>query len=271
MATKDAAPASVSEYISAFPPEVRKILERIRQTVRAAVPEAEEVISYRMPAFRLGGILLYFAAFRSHIGVFPPFSGDARLEKELGPWAGPKGNLRFPLDHPIPYDLIERIATVRARQNAAKAASKTSSTRRSPQGARSKRVPASPRAMGVRPGQTPATVNEATIGRYLEGFRRGDKAAVLACLTEDAEWEVPGAFEARGKAGFAEHFIEPCFAGLPEITVTRHLEANNVVVAEGTVTTHMKDGSVVRLAYCDVFELRDGLICRLKSYLVTLG
>ncbi len=116
-----APPASVSEYISEFPPEVQSVLERIRRTVIAAVPDAEEVISYRMPAFRLGGILLYFAAFKGHIGVFPPFSGDARLEKALAPWRGPKGNLRFPLDRPIPYDLVEAIALARAKQLAAKA------------------------------------------------------------------------------------------------------------------------------------------------------
>ena len=115
------APTSISEYISAFPPAVKAILERIRKTVRTAVPDAQETISYRMPAFRLDGILLYFAAFKSHIGVYPPVSGDPALERALSPYAGPKGNLKFPLDQPIPYDLIARIATLRVTQQATKA------------------------------------------------------------------------------------------------------------------------------------------------------
>jgi uncharacterized protein YdhG (YjbR/CyaY superfamily) len=114
-------PASISEYIAAFPPPVQALLERIRQTVRAAAPTAQETISYRMPAFRLNGILLYFAAFRSHIGIYPPVAGDPALEKALSPYAGPKGNLKFPFDQPIPYDLIARIVTLRAQQQATKA------------------------------------------------------------------------------------------------------------------------------------------------------
>jgi uncharacterized protein YdhG (YjbR/CyaY superfamily) len=136
----DDAPTSISEYISAFPPAVRAILERIRETVRTAAPEARETISYRMPAFRLDGILLYFAAFKSHIGVYPPVSGDAALERALSPYAGPKGNLRFPLDEPIPYDLIARIVALRVKQQATKA-----SATRAPR-ARSGRFPSPDRA-----------------------------------------------------------------------------------------------------------------------------
>jgi uncharacterized protein YdhG (YjbR/CyaY superfamily) len=117
-----AAPKDIDEYIAACSPPARAILERIRRTVRAAVPEAEEVISYRMPAFRLGGILLYFAAFKHHIGVYPPVSGDIELERALSPYAGEKGNLRFPLDQPMRYDLIERIVKLRESQLRAKAA-----------------------------------------------------------------------------------------------------------------------------------------------------
>ena len=110
-------PATIGEYIAAFPDDIGKILARIRSTVRDAAPGAEETISYRMPAFRQNGILIYFAAFRHHIGVSPPIHGDARLEKALAKYAGEKGNLRFPLDEPIPYDLIARIVKLRVRQN----------------------------------------------------------------------------------------------------------------------------------------------------------
>ena len=99
---------------------MRPILREIRRTIRTAAPGAEEVISYRMPAFRLHGILVYFAAFKNHIGLFPPVSGDARLEKAIEPYAGPKGNLRFHLDRPIPYALIERIVRARVKQDLAR-------------------------------------------------------------------------------------------------------------------------------------------------------
>jgi len=114
----------VDEYIAAFPPHVRAILRKIRATVAAAAPEASEKISYRMPAFAQDGILIYFAAFQNHIGVFPPVSGDPRLERSLARYRGPKGNLKFPLDEPVPYHLIKRIVALRLRQNAAKAAAR---------------------------------------------------------------------------------------------------------------------------------------------------
>lgn len=117
-------PTSIDEYIAAAPAAVRPILEQIRRTVRAAAPGAEEVISYRMPAFRQNGILVYFAAFKSHIGLFPPVTGDLRLEKAVEPYAGPKGNLRFPLDRPIPYELIARIVRLRGKQDRARAAAR---------------------------------------------------------------------------------------------------------------------------------------------------
>jgi len=124
MVTRTKAPASIDEYIAAFPPEIRIILEKIRSTISAAAPHAQEIISYRMPAFTQDGILVYFAAFKNHIGLFPPVSGDAKLEKALSAYAGPKGNLKFPLDQPIPYDLIKRITTLRVKQNLSKSAAK---------------------------------------------------------------------------------------------------------------------------------------------------
>ena len=123
------APATIDQYIAASPAAVRPILKEIRRVIRAAAPEAEELISYRMPAFRQHGILVYFAAFKSHVGLFPPVTGDAKLEKSLAPYAGPKGNLKFPLDRPIPYALIKRIVRLRVRQSLARAAASRKSAR----------------------------------------------------------------------------------------------------------------------------------------------
>jgi uncharacterized protein YdhG (YjbR/CyaY superfamily) len=124
------APRSIDEYIAAAPPEVQPILKKVRTTISAAAPEAEELISYRMPAFRLQGILVYFAAFKAHIGFYPPVSGDASLEKALSPYAGPKGNLKFPLDQPMPYDLIKRIVLLRVKQDRSRAKAKKGKRRR---------------------------------------------------------------------------------------------------------------------------------------------
>src|SRR5664279_2206741 len=112
-----AAPTTVDEYIAAFSPEVQSILQRVRKVVCEAAPAAQEVISYRMPAFKQRGILVYFAAFKNHIGLYPPASGDPGIEKAIAPYAGDKGNLRFPFDKPIPYDLIARVTAFRLKQN----------------------------------------------------------------------------------------------------------------------------------------------------------
>jgi len=106
-------PKTVDDYIATFAPDLQAILQKIRQTVKAAAPDAEEAISYRMPAFKLNGMLVYFAAFKKHIGLYPPVRGDDSLMRAVNPYTGPKGNLQFPLDEPIPYALIRRI--VRAR------------------------------------------------------------------------------------------------------------------------------------------------------------
>jgi uncharacterized protein YdhG (YjbR/CyaY superfamily) len=103
---------------------VRPILREMCRVIRAAAPEATELISYRMPAFKQHGILVYFAAFKSHIGLFPPVRGDAKLAKALAPYAGPKGNLKFSLDEPMPYALIKRIVRLRVKQDSAKARAK---------------------------------------------------------------------------------------------------------------------------------------------------
>jgi uncharacterized protein YdhG (YjbR/CyaY superfamily) len=114
MSKAQSPPETIDQYIASYPPDVQEILQKIRLTVRGAVPDAEETISYRMPAFRMKKILIYFAAFKNHVGLYPPVKGDAALLKAVAPYAGEKGNLRFPLDQPIPYELIERIVKLRA-------------------------------------------------------------------------------------------------------------------------------------------------------------
>lgn len=114
----------IDAYITQFSPDVQEILQKIRTIARKSAPEAEEIISYRMPAFRMNGILIYFAAFNKHIGMYPPISGDKAIEKAITPYAGPKGNLQFPLDQPIPYKLIERIVKLRVKQDSARAKAK---------------------------------------------------------------------------------------------------------------------------------------------------
>jgi uncharacterized protein YdhG (YjbR/CyaY superfamily) len=114
----------IDGYISQFPADVQAILQKVRLTIRHAAPDAKEVISYLMPAFRQNGILVYFAAWKTHIGLYPPISGDKTLEKAAAKYAGPKGNLQFPLEEAIPFDLIERLVELRVKQDLAKAAVK---------------------------------------------------------------------------------------------------------------------------------------------------
>jgi len=114
------------------------------------------------------------------------------------------------------------------------------------------------------------TENKQTIERYMEGFRRGDHAMILSCLTDDVEWVIPGAFLLVGKDAYDREIENPAYVGRPAITITRVTEENNVVVAEGSVLTQRKEGSLLRLAFCDVFEMERGKIKRLISYLVEI-
>jgi uncharacterized protein YdhG (YjbR/CyaY superfamily) len=122
--TDRSTPKNIDEYIAAFPDEVQAILEKIRLTIRNAAPEAKEKISYKMPAFTLDGDLIYFAAFKKHIGIYPPVKGDLKLSKELARYRGEKGNLKFPLDEPIPYGLIRRLVKCRLKEHLRRLASK---------------------------------------------------------------------------------------------------------------------------------------------------
>jgi|LakMenEpi03Aug12_release.lakeMendotaPanAssembly.Ray.scaffolds.fasta_scaffold248556_2 uncharacterized protein YdhG (YjbR/CyaY superfamily) len=124
MNIKQPAPSTIDEYIARFPPSVQTILEQIRATIRTAAPEAKEVISYQMPAFHQEGNLVYFAAWKEHIGLYPPLSAEAPFKQEVAIYEGPKGNLQFPLDQPIPYDLITKIVKFRVQENLARAAAK---------------------------------------------------------------------------------------------------------------------------------------------------
>ena len=122
--TSRSAPKNIDEYIAAFAPEVQSILKKIRLTIRQAAPQAQEKISYKMPAFTIDGDLIYFAAFKKHIGMFPPVRGDENLNKDLLRYRGEKGNLKFPLDEPIPYALIRRVVKFREKEHRKKLAAK---------------------------------------------------------------------------------------------------------------------------------------------------
>ncbi len=105
---------TIDEYIKTFPKNIREILGEIRQVIKDTAPDAVEVISYQMPAFKFNGrILVYFAAFTNHIGMYPP--APKAFSKEVAPYAGPKGNLKFPLDQPMPLDLIRKIVAYKVR------------------------------------------------------------------------------------------------------------------------------------------------------------
>jgi uncharacterized protein len=110
--------------------------------------------------------------------------------------------------------------------------------------------------------------NKQTVEQYMEGFRRSDHAAVLACLHDDVEWLIPGMFQVKGKEAFDKEIENDAFVGSPAITVTRLTEESDVVVAEGSVRSARKDGGMLNVVFCDVFEMRDGKIQRLISYLM---
>jgi uncharacterized protein YdhG (YjbR/CyaY superfamily) len=118
------APQTIDEYIAAFPDDVQQILQQIRQTIREAAPDAQEAISYQMPTFKLHGNLVHFAAYKKHIGFYPAPAGIEAFKDELAPYASSKGAVQFPLDQPMPYDLIRRIVTFRVAETLARAEAK---------------------------------------------------------------------------------------------------------------------------------------------------
>ena len=114
------APKTINEYIAKFPKNIQNILEELRQVIKDSAPNAEEAISYQMPTFKLNGNLVWFAAFKNHIGFYPKTSAIETFRLELSDYKVSKGTIRFPLDKPIPFDLVRKIVKYRAKENSEK-------------------------------------------------------------------------------------------------------------------------------------------------------
>jgi uncharacterized protein YdhG (YjbR/CyaY superfamily) len=110
-------PKNIDEYITGFPDEVQKTLQQIRSVIKEAAPEAQEVISYSMPALKLNGILVWFAAYSKHIGFYPHSTGIVAFKKDISSYKSSKGAIQFPLDKPMPFDLITEIVKFRVEEN----------------------------------------------------------------------------------------------------------------------------------------------------------
>ena len=117
-------PQSIDEYISNFPEEVQGKLDKLRAVIREAAPDAEEKISYQMPTYAQEGNLVHFAAYNKHIGFYPTPSGIEKFKSELSVYKTSKGTIQFPLDEPIPYELVSEIVTFRVKENLDKAEAK---------------------------------------------------------------------------------------------------------------------------------------------------
>ena len=120
MATPRKVFKTIDEYIAIFPENVQSILEELRQAIKESAPEAEELISYQMPAFKLNGILVWFAAFKNHVGFYPKISAIEAFKEELSGHEVGKGTIRFPLNKPIPLDLVKKIVRYRVKENLGK-------------------------------------------------------------------------------------------------------------------------------------------------------
>jgi uncharacterized protein YdhG (YjbR/CyaY superfamily) len=125
MKTAQPAPTTIDAYLATFPPEVQALLQQIRQVIHEAVPNLGEAISYGMPTFTLNGkYLVYIAAHKKHIGLYPAPTGVEAFHEAVALYGGGKGTLKFPLDKPMPFDLIRRVVRFRAKEQAEKAAAK---------------------------------------------------------------------------------------------------------------------------------------------------
>ncbi len=118
------APISIDEYIAGFTPEIQEKLRTLRQVIHEEAPEAAEAFSYQMPTFKLHGNLVHFAAFKNHIGFYPTPSGVTAFEQDLAPYQTSKGAAQFPLDQPLPLDLVRKIVRYRVEENTRLAAEK---------------------------------------------------------------------------------------------------------------------------------------------------
>lgn len=125
MKRSPAVATSVPEYIAAFPREVQTILKKLRSTIRAAAPDAEETIKYGIPTMVLNGNVVSYAAYRNHIGVYPAPAGNAAFQRALAPYRSAKHTAKFPLDKPIPFDLIAKLMVFRVKEHRARVAGKS--------------------------------------------------------------------------------------------------------------------------------------------------
>jgi len=124
MKLQNTGPKDIDSYIASFPKDIQAILEKLRKTIREAAPEATETISYQMPTFRLNGNLVHFAAYETHIGFYPAPSGITAFKKELSVYKNAKGSVQFPINEPLPFDLITRIVQFRVIENLEKVRTK---------------------------------------------------------------------------------------------------------------------------------------------------
>jgi uncharacterized protein YdhG (YjbR/CyaY superfamily) len=124
MDSQKKSPTTIDEFIADYPPEVQAILQEIRRVIRSEAPDAGETINYGIPTFTLNGNLVHFSALKNHIGFYPTPGGIEKFKDELSIYKGAKGSVQFPLDQPMPYDLIRRITAFRVQENLAKAKSK---------------------------------------------------------------------------------------------------------------------------------------------------
>ncbi|MEP7265811.1 MAG: DUF1801 domain-containing protein [Bacteroidota bacterium] len=131
MKPKSLVAADIDGYISQQPDNVQALLKQMRTTIKKVAPKAEEVISYQMPAFKFHGMLVYFAAFKNHIGFYPTASAITAFKKELSEYAGAKGTVRFPFDEPLPLKLIAKITKFRAAENLEKSKLKEKAAKKS--------------------------------------------------------------------------------------------------------------------------------------------
>jgi uncharacterized protein YdhG (YjbR/CyaY superfamily) len=130
MKANQTAPENIDEYIAGFPKDIQKLLQKVRATIKKAAQNAEETIKYQIPTFTLKGNLVHFAAFKNHIGVYPAPMGIEEFKDELSGYESGKGTIRFPLDEPLPFDLLSKIVKFRVEKNLEKAEAKAKKNKR---------------------------------------------------------------------------------------------------------------------------------------------